>query len=53
MGMDMRLIQDQMGHCDIKTTALYAHITKVVRDHTGKRIEELLDGFVLCWEDQS
>ena len=24
MGMDMRLIQDQMGHCDIKTTALYA-----------------------------
>ena len=53
MGMDMRLIQDQMGHCDIKTTALYAHITKVARDHTGKRIEELLDGFVLSWEDQS
>ena len=41
--MDMRLIQDQMGHCDIKTTALYAHTTKVARDHTGKRIEELLE----------
>lgn len=53
MGMDMRLIQDQMGHCDINTTAIYAHITKVARDHTGKRVEELLDGFVLSWEDQS
>ena len=51
--MDMRLIQDQMGHSDIKTTARYAHITKVARDHTGERIKDLLQDFVLRWEDES
>ena len=53
LGMDMRLIQDQMGHSDMKTTARYAHITKVTRDHTGERVKDLLQGFVLRWEDES
>jgi site-specific recombinase XerD len=50
--MDMRLIQGLMGHSDSKTTARYAHITKVARDHTADRLHVLLEGFVLRWEDQ-
>lgn len=52
LGMDMRLIQDLMGHEDSKTTARYAHITKTCRDHTADRLQLLLEGFVLRWEDQ-
>jgi site-specific recombinase XerD len=51
LGMDMRLIQDLMGHEDSKTTARYAHITKTCRDHTTDRLQLLLKGFVLRWED--
>ena len=52
LGMDMRLIQDLMGHEDSKTTARYANITKTCRDHTTDRLQLLLKGFVLRWEDQ-
>lgn len=52
LGMDMRLIQDLMGHEDSKTTARYAHITKMCRDHTTDRLQLLLEGFILRWEDQ-
>jgi site-specific recombinase XerD len=52
LGMDMRLIQDLMGHEDSKTTARYAHITKTCRDHTTDRLQLLLKGFVLREEDQ-
>ena len=52
LGMDMRLIQDLMGHEDSKTTARYAHITKTCRDHTTDRLQLLLKGFVLRWEDK-
>lgn len=52
LGMDMRLIQDLMGHEDSKTTARYAHITKTCRDHTTDRLQLLLKEFVLRWEDQ-
>jgi site-specific recombinase XerD len=52
LGMDLRLIQDLMGHEDSKTTARYAHITKTCRDHTADRLQTLLEGFVLRWEDQ-
>ena len=52
LGMDMRLIQDLMGHEDSKTTARYAHITKTCRNHTTDRLQLLLKGFVLRWEDQ-
>jgi integrase/recombinase XerD len=52
LGMDMRLIQDLMGHEDSKTTARYAHITKPCRDHTADRLQVLLEGFNLRWDDQ-
>ena len=52
LGMDMRLIQDLMGHEDSKTTARYAHITKPCLDHTADRLQVLLEGFNLRWDDQ-
>lgn len=51
-GMDLRLIQSLLGHSHSNTTARYAHITKVVRDHTGDRIETLLSGFQLRWVEE-
>jgi site-specific recombinase XerD len=38
--------------CHSNTTTRYAHITKVVRDHTGDRIETLLSGFQLRWVEE-
>ena len=50
LGMDMRLIQSLLGHSNSNTTARYAHITQIVRTSGSDRIEQLLDGFQLCWE---
>ena len=51
-GMDLRLIQSLLGHSNSNTTSRYAHITQVVRDQSGDRIERLLNGFQLRWEEE-
>jgi len=51
-GMDLRLIQSLLGHSNSNTTTRYAHITQVVRDQSGDRIEMLLNGFQLRWEEE-
>jgi len=50
-GMDLRLIQSLLGHSHSNTTARYAHITQVVRQSSSDRIEMLLHGFQLRWEE--
>lgn len=50
-GMDLRLIQSLLGHSNSNTTARYAHITGIVRGNMGDRIEKLLNGFELRWEE--
>jgi site-specific recombinase XerD len=51
-GMDLRLIQSLLGHSNSNTTSRYAQITQVVRDHSGDRIEMLLNRFQLRWEEE-
>ncbi|WP_254957945.1 MULTISPECIES: hypothetical protein [unclassified Cyanobium] len=41
-----------LGHSNSNTTSRYAHITQVVRDQSGDRIEMLLNGFQLRWEEE-
>jgi len=48
----LRLIQSLLGHSNSNTTSRYAHITQVVRDQSGDRIEMLLNGFQLRWEEE-
>jgi len=50
-GMDLRLIQSLLGHSNSNTTARYAHITGIVHGTMGDRIERLLNGFELRWEE--
>ncbi len=51
-GMDLRLIQSLLGHSNSNITSHYAQITQVVRDHSGDRIEMLLNRFQLRWEEE-
>ena len=49
--MDLRSIQVVLGHQKPETTARYAHLTVVNRQQAMDRIEDLVAGFALRWED--
>ncbi|MFN9913788.1 MAG: hypothetical protein ACK53L_14440 [Pirellulaceae bacterium] len=51
LGVDLRSIQDVLGHQKPETTARYAHLTEVNRQQAKDCIEDLVAGFPLRWED--
>jgi site-specific recombinase XerD len=51
LGVDLRSIQVVMGHESPETTARYAHLTDVNRQQARDRIDDLVAGFALRWED--
>ena len=51
VGVDLRSIKVVLGHQKPETTARYAHLTEVNRQQAKERIEELMAGFPLRWED--
>jgi len=51
LGVDLRSIQVVLGHQKPEITARYAHLTEVNRQQAKERIEELMAGFPLRWED--
>jgi integrase/recombinase XerD len=51
LGVDLRSIQDVLDHQEPETTARYAHLTEVNRQQAKDRIEDLVAGFPLRWED--
>lgn len=51
LGVDLRSIQVVLGHQKPETTARYAHLTEVNRQQAKDRIEDLVAGFALRWEE--
>ena len=51
LGVDLRSIQVVLGHQKPETTARYAHLTEVNRQQARDRIEDLVAGFPLRWEE--
>jgi len=42
-GVNLRLIQEYLGHKSPKTTAIYTHLTSRVQDAGYKAVNELVD----------
>jgi integrase/recombinase XerD len=41
-GVDLRLIQQDLGHSSLQTTMVYLHLTTVSQEHARERIEALM-----------
>jgi integrase/recombinase XerD len=48
-GLNLRAIQQQMGHESPKTTALYTQLTEHTQTDTAARINTLVDGLRIQW----
>jgi integrase/recombinase XerD len=42
-GVNLRLIQQYLGHNSLQTTMVYLHLTKVSHEQAFARIEELME----------
>ena len=51
LGVDLREIQTILGHASPATTARYTRLTEVTSKQATDQIEQMLNGFKLCWED--
>ncbi len=53
LGVDLRELQGILGHVSPATTARYAHLTDVTSAQARERQGQLLNSFVLRWNDKS
>jgi site-specific recombinase XerD len=51
LGVDLRELQSILGHVNPATTARYTHLTDVTSAQARERQGQLLESFVLRWED--
>jgi len=45
-GVDLRLVQILLGHANIKTTAIYTHLTQPLQQQLRPKLDALADGLV-------